>query len=82
MNYDEALDYIYHTAKLGSKLGLQNITELLKRWEIPIQPFLLFMLPVPTEGSVTAMTASMHKAGYRVGMFVSPYLENFTERFK
>ncbi|MGI6526063.1 MAG: bifunctional folylpolyglutamate synthase/dihydrofolate synthase [Caldicoprobacterales bacterium] len=84
MNYDEALDYIYHTAKLGSKLGLQNITELLKRLGNPHTTFpTVHVAGTNGKGSVTAMTASMlHKAGYRVGMFVSPYLENFTERIQ
>ena len=35
MNYDEALDYIHGTYKFGSKLGLENIKDLLARLEIP-----------------------------------------------
>ena len=31
MNYDEALDYIHGTYKFGSKLGLENIKDLLAR---------------------------------------------------
>jgi len=28
------------------------------------------------------ITNILHEAGYKVGMFISPYLENFTERIQ
>lgn len=84
MNYNEALEFIHNTAKFGSKLGLRNITELLKRLGDPHTSFpAVHIAGTNGKGSVTAITAAiLHQAGYRVGMFVSPYLENFTERIQ
>ena len=84
MNYNEALEYIYNTSKYGSKLGLQNITELLKRLGDPQESFpSVHIAGTNGKGSVSVMITSMLKqAGYRVGMFVSPYLERFTERIQ
>lgn len=84
MNYQEALEYIHGTVKFGSKLGLQNITELLKRLDNPHKTFpSVHVAGTNGKGSVTSMTANiLHKAGYKVGMFISPYLERFTERIQ
>lgn len=84
MNYEEALAYIHGTLKFGSKLGLQNITELLNRLGNPHKAFpSVHIAGTNGKGSVTAMTANiLHKAGYKVGMFISPYLERFTERIQ
>lgn len=84
MNYKEALQYIHNTSKYGSKLGLQNITELLRRLGNPQESFpAIHIAGTNGKGSVSAMIASMlNHAGYRVGMFVSPYLERFTERIQ
>jgi dihydrofolate synthase/folylpolyglutamate synthase len=84
MNYQEALEYIHGTVKFGSKLGLKNITELLKRLDDPHKAFpSVHVAGTNGKGSVTSMTAKMlHKAGYKVGMFISPYLERFTERIQ
>jgi dihydrofolate synthase/folylpolyglutamate synthase len=84
MNYEEALGYIHSTLKFGSKLGLQNITELLNRLGNPHKAFpSVHVAGTNGKGSVTAMTANiLHKAGYKTGMFISPYLERFTERIQ
>lgn len=84
MNYQEALEYIHGTVKFGSKLGLKNITELLKRLGDPHKTFpSVHVAGTNGKGSVTSMTTNMlHKAGYKVGMFISPYLERFTERIQ
>ena len=84
MNYDEAVQYIHNTVKFGSKLGLTNITELLKRLGNPHKKFpSVHVAGTNGKGSVTSMTASvLHQADYKVGMFISPYLEKFTERIQ
>lgn len=84
MNYDEALKFIHDTSKYGSKLGLQNITELLKRLGNPHKSFpSVHVAGTNGKGSVSAMTASiLHQAGYKTGLFISPYLERFTERIQ
>lgn len=84
MNYNQALEYIYRAYKFGSKLGLENITDLLNRLGNPQYKFkYIHVAGTNGKGSVTSMIAHiLHEAGYKVGMFTSPYLENFTERIQ
>ncbi|HZJ57560.1 MAG TPA: folylpolyglutamate synthase/dihydrofolate synthase family protein [Clostridia bacterium] len=84
MNYDEALQYIHGTYKFGSKLGLENIKDLLGRLGDPQRQFkIIHVAGTNGKGSVTSMiTNILHETGYKVGMFISPYLENFTERIQ
>jgi len=84
MNYEEALEYIHSTYRFGSKLGLENIKDLLRRLDNPHERFgVVHVAGTNGKGSVTSMlTHVLHEAGYRVGMFISPYLERFTERIQ
>ena len=84
MNYEEALNYIHTTPKFARTLG----NELLKK--------LLFVLGNPEKklkcihiagtngkGSTAAMTASvLKKAGFKTGLFTSPFIERFNERIQ
>ncbi|MBR0040039.1 MAG: bifunctional folylpolyglutamate synthase/dihydrofolate synthase [Oscillospiraceae bacterium] len=84
MNYQEALRYIDGVQWLGSRPGLERITELLRRLGDP-QRRLRFIHIAGTngKGSCAAMTASVLKAaGYRTGLFTSPYLFRFNERMQ
>jgi len=84
MNYDEALDYIFGTLKFGSKLGLHNIGVLLKLMGDP-QKKLKFVHVAGTngKGSTTAFISSiLTEAGYKTGVFISPYIQRFTERMR
>ncbi|MGE4284132.1 MAG: folylpolyglutamate synthase/dihydrofolate synthase family protein [Clostridia bacterium] len=84
MNYEEALEYIHGTLKFGSKLGLENIRILLELMGNP-QKKLKFIHIAGTngKGSTTAMvTQILIEAGYKVGMYTSPYIEEFTERIQ
>ena len=84
MNCEEAIAYIHSTLKFGSKLGLHNIAELLSRLGNPHHRYpVIHVAGTNGKGSVTAMmTAVLKAAGYRTGMFTSPYLERFTERIQ
>ncbi|MBM7583223.1 dihydrofolate synthase/folylpolyglutamate synthase [Caldicoprobacter guelmensis] len=84
MNYEEALKFIHSTYRFGSKLGLENIKDLLRRLGNPHERFgVVHVAGTNGKGSVTSMlTHVLHEAGYRVGMFISPYLERFTERIQ
>ena len=83
-NYNEALDYIHGTYIFGSKLGLENIKDLLARLGNPQKQYKIINVGGTNgKGSVTSMiTNILHEAGYKVGMYISPYLENFTERIQ
>ena len=84
MDYNQALEYIYGTAKFGSKLSLDSIKGLLGRLGNPQNDFkYIHVGGTNGKGSVTAMIAHILKAGgYKTGMFISPSLENFTERIQ
>ncbi len=84
MNYDQAVSYIHETKKYGSKLGLSNITKLLELLGNP-QDNLSFVHVAGTngKGSVCAYVATtLVEAGYKTGLFISPYIEKFTERIQ
>ncbi|MBZ4644675.1 MAG: dihydrofolate synthase / folylpolyglutamate synthase [Petroclostridium sp.] len=84
MNYEEALAYIHGTLKFGSKLGLDNIANLLRRMGDPHKKLkYIHIAGTNGKGSTTAMIASiLTQAGYKTGMYTSPYLEEFTERIQ
>ncbi len=82
MNYTEALDYIHHVSWRGSRLGLTRTQELLARVGNPEQA-LRFVHVAGTngKGSTCAMLASiLSHAGYRTGLYTSPYINRFNER--
>ncbi len=80
----DAIAFIHQTLKFGSKLGLHNISELLARLGNP-QDNLRFIHIAGTngKGSVAAFSASsLKEAGYKVGLFTSPYIFRFEERIR
>ena len=84
MDYQEALNYIDGVAWFGSKPGLSRVTELLRALGDP-QDRLKFVHIAGTngKGSCAAMLASVLKAaGYKTGLFTSPYLYRFNERMQ
>ena len=84
MDYREALTYINGVEAFGSKPGLTRIRELLEKLGDP-QKKLRFVHIAGTngKGSCAAMTASVLKAaGYKTGLYTSPYLCRFNERMQ
>ena len=84
MTYEEALQYIAAVSWKGSVPGLERITELMDRLGNP-QRELKFIHIVGTngKGSTAAMLASVLKAaGYRTGLFISPWVIDFRERMQ
>ena len=82
MTYEEALSYIHSVVWKGSRPGLSRITELLKRLGNP-QNGMRFIHIAGTngKGSTSAMTEGvLRAAGYKTGLFVSPYIKHFNER--
>ena len=82
MNVTEALEFIQSVCWLGTKPGLERITDLLHRLGDP-QKELKFIHITGTngKGSVAAMlTATLNAAGYNVGRFTSPHLRFYNER--
>lgn len=84
MTYEEALTYIHSVSWKGSRPGLARITELMHRLGDP-QKELKFIHIVGTngKGSTAAMLSSvLTRAGYRTGLFTSPYILCFRERMQ
>lgn len=84
MTYEEALRYYEETAVYGSRLGLDRVRELLAKLGDP-QKSLKFVHIAGTngKGSTAAMLAAvLEKAGYRTGLYTSPHLLRYNERFQ
>lgn len=83
MDFDP-IAYINTPRWQASRLGLERIRELLERLCRP-QDRLKFVHVAGTngKGSICAYLASiLGAAGYRTGMFTSPYIERFEERIR
>ena len=84
MTYEEALSYIHSICWKGSKLGLDRTRELLGKLGDP-QKELKFIHIAGTngKGSTAAMLSSiLEEAGYRVGLYTSPFINRFNERMQ
>ena len=84
MNYEESLSYIHSINWSFCNLGLERITELCRRLGNP-QDELKFIHVAGTngKGSVCAMLdETLRAAGYRTGLYTSPYIRDFNERMK
>ena len=84
MNYQESENFIHSFRRFTKEPGLKGIRTLLSFLGDP-QKKLRFIHIAGTngKGSTTAMCASvLQEAGYRTGMFVSPYVLTFRERIQ
>jgi len=83
MAYDEALDFLVGLTKFGFNFGLQRIERLLQLLGDPHRKLrVVHVGGTNGKGSTAMMTASiLEAAGYRVGLFTSPHLDSYTERY-
>ena len=84
MTYEEALQYFEQTDLRGSYLGLEEISKVLDRLGNP-EKQLKFVHIAGTNGkgsTATLVESCLRKAGYRVGLYTSPHLIRYNERFK
>ncbi len=84
MTANEAIAYIHSVCWKNSTPGLARTQELLRRMGNP-EKKLKFVHIAGTngKGSTAAMTASiLQKAGYRTGLFTSPFIYRFQERMQ
>ena len=84
MTATQAIEYIHSVSWKGSIPGLGRTRELLRRMGNP-EKELKFIHIVGTngKGSTAAMLASvLQRAGYRAGLYTSPFLYRFQERMQ
>ena len=84
MNAAQAIEYIHSVCWKGSIPGLGRTQTLLEKMGNP-EKKLKFVHIAGTngKGSTAAMTASiLRKAGYRTGLYTSPYIYRFHERMQ
>ena len=84
MTYSETIDYLYGIRLFGQKLGLETMQYLLRLMGNP-QNSLRFIHIAGTngKGSVAAILhAALSRAGYKTGLYTSPHLVSFCERFQ
>jgi dihydrofolate synthase/folylpolyglutamate synthase len=84
VNYSQAIEYLYGLQRFGVKLGLENIDRLLKAVGHPHRRFPSVLIGGTNgKGSTAAFLATiLQAAGYRVGLYTSPHLLDFTERIR
>ena len=82
--YQKAINYIYDLNKYGMKLGLNNITYLLSIFDNPhLKNKTIHIAGTNGKGSTAAMISTILKsAKYKAGLYTSPHLVNFQERFR
>ena len=84
MDYEDALAYLDGRLRLGIKLGNERFSALLHRLGDPQEQLrVVHIAGTKGKGSTTAMAASvLQAAGYRVGMYLSPYVYDVRERIQ
>ncbi len=84
MNYTETLNYIHSLGNFKLPAGLQRITAALSALSCPQNKFeSLHIAGTNGKGSVSAMLAKIFEtAGFKTGLYISPYIIDFRERIQ
>lgn len=79
----ELLDWLFAQQRFGVKFGLGRVRALLKRLDHPQEQFECILVGGTNgKGSTAATLASiLRESGKRAGLFTSPHLSYFSERF-
>jgi dihydrofolate synthase/folylpolyglutamate synthase len=83
-SYQEGIEYLYNLQKYGIKFGLSKTSNLMKALGNPHRGRkYIHIAGTNGKGSVATFIASILKhAGIKVGLYSSPHLVRFTERFR
>ncbi len=83
-NYAETLSYLFGLQRFGIKLGLVNITAVLRHLGDPHEGLpSVHIAGSNGKGSTAAFLSSvLRRAGFRVGLYTSPHLVDFSERIQ
>ncbi len=83
-SYQETLNYLFGLQRFGIKLGLTNVSILLHELGNPQKGLpAVHIAGSNGKGSTAAFLASiLRQGGWRVGLYTSPHLIDFTERIQ
>ncbi|NLL63630.1 MAG: bifunctional folylpolyglutamate synthase/dihydrofolate synthase [Ruminococcaceae bacterium] len=84
LDYEAALNFISGRAIFGSRPGFERINALLDRLDHPEKGLkYIHIAGTNGKGSVCNTVANiLTKAGYKTGLFISPFVSNFRERMQ
>lgn len=86
MNYRDSIDWLYSTQTFGIKLGLDNVSRLLRETGVTADlrgRKILHVAGTNGKGSVCAFSERiLRDAGLRTGLFTSPHLVTYRERIR
>ena len=84
MNVNEAIEYIHSVCWKGTVPGLSRTQTLLEKMGNPEKKLkFIHIAGTNGKGSTAAMSASiLQQAGYKVGLYTSPYIYRFHERMQ
>lgn len=83
MNYDETITWLYSFEKFGIKLGLDRIKFICKKLVNPQNSYkIIHVGGTNGKGSVCRFLQSiLTTSGYKTGVYTSPHIQRFSERF-
>jgi dihydrofolate synthase/folylpolyglutamate synthase len=83
-SYNDIINFLFSLQRFGIKLGLKNMERMLQALGNPHQQLKAIHIAGSNgKGSVAAFVAKiLQKAGYRVGLYTSPHLFDFSERIR
>lgn len=83
LNAQQVIDAIHGSYQTGSKNGHRNVLALLAHMGVAMKTPYIHVAGTNGKGSTCAMLASVLKAaGYRVGLYTSPFLQHYQERIR
>lgn len=84
MNYQEAITYIHNLSWNGKGSGIERTKELLIRCGRPERSLkVIHIAGTNGKGSTAAMLSSVFQAaGYKTGLYTSPYIVRYNERIQ
>jgi len=82
MKFEESLNWLYGFEKFGIKLGLERISYIAEKLGNPQGNYKsIHVAGTNGKGSVCKFLASiLNSGGYKVGVYLSPHLQRFSER--
>ena len=83
LNAQQVIDTIHGSYQTGSKNGHRNVLALLAHMGVEMKTPYVHVAGTNGKGSTCAMLSSVLKAaGYKVGLYTSPFLQQYQERIR